>query len=245
MSLYKSFLEQNPQCDPVNNNDDSVKYSLFSQIFNCEFNISFGFPRSDLCDTCELLNVRIKTARRDNDENAINEILAQREEHWTSAEMFYELIRRASELGNQYLTLCADYEKNFVFPITGINKEYFMSHLNFYNFGIQNLQTNHATMIMYAQHYAKKGANEAATFLYFYLQEHCPPEVIHVKLFMDNSVGTNKNRFVFAMLQSLALTRFETIEVVFPIVGHSYMPIDRSFAIIEKSKKKGRQNYYA
>jgi len=40
------------------------------------------------------------------------------------------------------------------------------------------------------------------------------------------------------MLQSLALTRFETMEVVFPIVGHSYMPIDRSFAIIEKSKKK-------
>jgi len=68
-----------------------------------------------------------------------------------------------------------------------------MSHLNFYNFGIQNLQTNYATMIMYAQHYAKKGANEAATFLYFYLQELCPPEVIHVILFMDNSVGTNKN----------------------------------------------------
>ena len=76
ISLYKSFLEQNPQCDPVNNHDDSVKYSRFSRIFNCEFNISFGFPRSDLYDTCELLNVRIKTARRDNDENAINEILA-------------------------------------------------------------------------------------------------------------------------------------------------------------------------
>ena len=238
MSLYRSFLEQNPMFDPTNNDDDNVKYSLFCKIFNFEFNISFGFPRSDLCDTCELQNVRMNTARRENNQQAINEIEIQREQHWQEAEMFYELVRQSNQLENNYLALCADYEKNFVFPITGINKEYFMPHLNFYNFGIQNLHNNKATMIMYAQHYAKKGANEAATFLDFYLRDNCPPEAMHVKIFMDNSVGTNKNRFVFAMLQYLALTRFETIEAIFPIVGHSYMPIDRSFAIIEKSKKR-------
>ena len=47
------------------------KYSLHSKLFNYEFNISFGFPRNDICDTCEikaaevdLFNLQLKEATK-------------------------------------------------------------------------------------------------------------------------------------------------------------------------------------
>jgi len=70
--------------------------------------------------------------------------------------MFYDLVRQLNKLENDHIAICANYEKKIVFPITSINKKYFVSSLNFYNFGIQNLQNNHATMIIFAQHNTKK-----------------------------------------------------------------------------------------
>jgi len=235
--LFAHFMENNPHFAEIE--DQSINLNLFSRIFDYEFNIAFGYPRSDLCDRCELFNVRRKTAERYNNAVELAQIQRECELHWQEADIFYNKIRESAvEDNDEIFAACADFEKNFNFPITGVNKEYFLSNLNFYNFGIQNIRTNHVAMIMYAQHFAKKGANETATFLQYYLREQAPPTARNVKIFMDNSVGTNKNRFVIAMLQQLALTRFESIELVFPVVGHSYMPIDRSFAIAEKKKKK-------
>ena len=121
-----SFLEQNPIFDLTNNDDDNVEYSLFCRVFNFEF----GFPCSILCDTCELQNIRMNTAQRGNNHQAINKIQILRDQPWQEAEIFYELVRQSNQLENNHIANCADYEKNFVFPITGINKEYSMSHLN-------------------------------------------------------------------------------------------------------------------
>jgi len=59
------------------------------------------------------------------------------------------------------------------------------------------------------------------------MKDH-PENVHYLNLFLNNA-ATNKNRFVFA-IASYTFT--------FPTPGHSFMPIDRSFALIEKSKKK-------
>lgn len=44
--LHKAFLEKNPDCKVM-------KYTRFYDVFVTEFNIGIGYPRSDLCDTCE------------------------------------------------------------------------------------------------------------------------------------------------------------------------------------------------
>jgi len=236
--LYNQFCELNPEFAPNNDNEAAVTYSMFCKIFNYDFNIAIGFPRSDLCDSCELFKTRILGARREENHELLEELQQARNVHWEESQTFYNKIREVNELPNTTLAICADFEKNFNFPITGVNREYFMSNVNLYNFGVQNMKTNDAHMIMYSQSFARKGANETATFLHYYLTEVCPPEIQNVHLYMDNSTGTNKNRFVLAMLQNLCLTRFESVEIIFPIVGHSFMPIDRSFAMIEKKKKR-------
>lgn len=58
-----------------------------------------------------------------------------------------------------------------------------------------------------------------------------------VRLIADGCAGQNKNTIMLAML-SKWLTEapqiVKEIEIVFPVVGHSYIPPDRVFAQIEK-----------
>ena len=55
--MHRIFLIEHPELSSV------CKYSLYGKLFNYEFNISFGFPRSDICNTCEKQQVEIKAAK--------------------------------------------------------------------------------------------------------------------------------------------------------------------------------------
>ncbi len=48
--------------NPENSIIQSITYSLYLSVFNYEFKLKFGYPRSDICDTCELYRTRVKTA---------------------------------------------------------------------------------------------------------------------------------------------------------------------------------------
>jgi hypothetical protein len=52
--LHKDFLQKHPAIAPP-----SAKLWLFEKIFNREFNIEFGYPHSDICSTCETLNIEL------------------------------------------------------------------------------------------------------------------------------------------------------------------------------------------
>jgi len=119
-----------------------------------------------------------------------------------------------------------------------MNFQYFSSHINLHNFGIHDVVSKNATMFMYPENFALKGSNEVASCLLWYIQNQIPTVENKLFLFLDNSAGQNKNRIVFALLQYLAITRFESVTVIFPVPGHSYMPIDQDFSIIEKKIKK-------
>jgi len=104
-TLHRLFLDQNPQWNPNNGLQyNKITYGYFRKNFNEEFNISVGYPRSDLCNTCELIHKRIEVAR---EENRTFENLRQAQlSHWDSAETFYEEMRRCTTLGAEYLVLC-------------------------------------------------------------------------------------------------------------------------------------------
>lgn len=60
---------------------------------------------------------------------------------------------------------------------------------------------------------------------------------LHV--FCDNCFSQNKNHVIFVYFDNLcALGKFEEIIVTYPVPGHSYMPIDQAFGLIEKKRLK-------
>ena len=45
--MHRLFISENPDLKLA------AYYWVYNDILNYEFTISFGFPRSDICDTCE------------------------------------------------------------------------------------------------------------------------------------------------------------------------------------------------
>jgi len=244
-ALYNRFLEENPQLSP-NLGNRGVKYWIFCRIFNFDFNIRFGYPRSDLCSDCELFNAKLILCRRNNNEDEETEVLLQQDAHWQMSNAFYAQIRESESLAPQNVTvLCLDYQENLTLPITGLNFEYFSSHINVHNFAIHNVITKDATMFMYAENFAKKGSNEVTSCLKWFIENAAAPESRKLIVFADNSAGQNKNKILFEFLQFLAHRRFHTVEVIFPIPGHSFMPVEVSccFFIIDKKNQERRSSF--
>jgi len=145
--LYRQILAEHPEYQPnENNNRNRTFYWLFRKIFNTEFNIGVGYPRSDLCNACELFSTEIKVTTREGPEARYHELKQSQLNHWDSASQFYAEIQSCTQLGDEYLVLCCAFEKNLSLSITGINCEYFSSNLNAYNFGVKNMQTGEAKM---------------------------------------------------------------------------------------------------
>ena len=83
-----------------------------------------------------------------------------------------------------------------------------------------------------------KGSNEIVSAVYSHL---CTSEfsgVKKVRLFADGCCGQNKNSSMLVMcskwLATQAPPKVQTLELIFPIPGHSFIPPDRVFGLIEK-----------
>ncbi|CAH1969755.1 unnamed protein product [Acanthoscelides obtectus] len=90
---------------------------------------------------------------------------------------------------------------------------------------------------------ARKDSNTIASALQHALKNFdFDPSKETVRLFADGCGGQNKNTNMMAMLAYWLLEEspkhITQIELIFPIVGHSFIPPDRIFGLIEKDIKK-------
>nr|CAI5859692.1 unnamed protein product [Callosobruchus analis]CAI5861800.1 unnamed protein product [Callosobruchus analis] len=121
--------------------------------------------------------------------------------------------------------------------------------LNYYNFTVVNgrsggkLDSSRVFSYLWLETDAPKDSNSIASAVYHCLKNfHFKGSIQTVRLFADGCGGQNKNGTMMAMLSSWLLNdapkTLNSIEIVFPIVGHSFMPPDRVFGLVEKSLKK-------
>ena len=237
-SMHRLFLKDNPDLTK-----QSCKYWLYKDIFNYEFNVSFGYPRSDICDKCEKYQADIKAAELRNDNTAVTELKVQHELHVRKADVFNVQLKEATQEGkqaNNTAVLCLDFEKNLPLPLTGVSQEYYKRQLWLHNLCIHDSVLEKSVMYLYAEHYAAKGPNEVISCLDHYISG-LPQNINNIVLFMDNCFSQNKNRYMFGYLYRLVNTTSSNITQVvvnFPIPGHSRMPCDRDFGRIEKRRRK-------
>lgn len=88
-----------------------------------------------------------------------------------------------------------------------------------------------------------KGGNEIISAVYYFLQNFVIPEYIKtLRIVCDGCSGQNKNTGIISMLGKWLYTEaprhLKRIELIFPVVGHSFIPPDRVFAKIENTLKK-------
>ncbi|KAK4887877.1 hypothetical protein RN001_004148 [Aquatica leii] len=94
-------------------------------------------------------------------------------------------------------------------------------------------------MYTYTKKFAQKGSNEVITCLSDYIEKHKDLLQSKLKIFCDNAFSQNKNRILFTYLDQLCKGNvFKVIKLLYPIPGHSMMPVDRNFGAIEKKRLK-------
>ncbi|CAG4952528.1 unnamed protein product [Parnassius apollo] len=211
-----------------------VKKGPFRKIFNNNYNLGFGSPRTDVCSTCILLLEKIK---RESDEAQKQRLMVEHRVHKLKAKAFFNLVR---EERPNLKTFSFDCEKNLPLPKTPDQITYYSKQLYLYNCTIVEgsskapLTTQNVFAYCWTEDLYAKGANAIA--------QTDLTDISTIRLIADGCPGQNKNSIMIAMcskwLSSSAPDHVQRIEIVFPIVGHSFIPPDRVFAHVEKDVRK-------
>nr|CAI5837518.1 unnamed protein product [Callosobruchus analis] len=210
------------------------KESYFRFIFNTKFNIGFNAPQVDVCSYC--LEYQYKL-------------------HKLKAKRFFEILKKEEA---HVITLSYDCEKNLVLPKIPDQITYYKKQLYLYNFTVVigsskvKLTKNNVFMHTWLESESAKSSNEIASAVYSILKNlEISDDIQELKLVSDGCTGQNKNSAMIAMcakwLANDAPKHIQTINLIFPVTGHSFLPPDRRI-ILTRGKKgtilvRGEPNY--
>lgn len=219
-----------------------VKKGYFRRVFNTNYSLGFGSPRTDVCSACLQFSEKLKTEKDIAERN--NLIIAKRV-HSLKAKAFYGLVKE-ERIGLK--TFSFDCQKNLPLPKVPDQSTYYSRQVYLYNLTIvegsskSKLTRENVYAYCWTEDEFAKGANEIASALYNRLKNTDFSDIDTVRLIADGCAGQNKNSIVLAMCCTWFINNapenIQAVELVFPVVGHSFIPPDRVFAQTEKEARK-------
>ena len=162
---------------------------MYRDIFNGEFNLGFGLPRTDTCAKCDKLYLSIQAAEG-TEEKEQKEM--ELENHQEKARAGYEMKRedkqgaisswdgKARPIGSSGVRnrskdavdmITYDFQQNLPTPNLQHNDMFYKRQLWTYNFGIHDCVANQGYMFMWDETIAKRGSVEVASCLHQFLTE--------------------------------------------------------------------------
>lgn len=223
--LYNLYVEQCKTSDKP-----FVTKSIYSKIFNEEYNISFFKPKKDLCNFCtefENMSPSDQANNRSKHDQHRNDIALSRVE------------KQQDKENNLPDTILAVFDLQAVIQLPSGNTSafFYKSKLNAYNFTVYNVKEHTGHCFFWHEGIAKRGAIEIATFIYHYLLEHCQGK--DVIFYSDNCGAQNKNKFLISMyIYAVQTSDVRSITHKYLITGHTNNEGDSMHACIEKEKKR-------
>ncbi|CAG9797918.1 unnamed protein product [Chironomus riparius] len=217
----------------------TVTEEKFYDIIQYETEISIHVPLQDTCASCDKLKVQIQHAKDAGKRNKLN---AQKKEHLTDVDIVkhqFDLDKEKAD--DEYFVYTFDLQKMLVLPILSTSVAYYKRNFNLYNLGVHPFPKNEDTsMFVWSEVEGSKGAEEIPSCLIKFLKEHAA-SASHIVSYSDRAGGQNRNiKIVLAFLRLLAdpTMKVETIDLKYLISGHSRLPNDRDFALIERKIKQ-------
>ena len=233
--MHRLYLEKY-EPDLAESEKPQVKEWLYRKIFNEEFNLGFGYPRSDTCELCDLLKISIDNAQTDEERDRIQVELAT---HHEKAAQGYQSLRSDSKKckgDDDSLVITFDLQQNLPVPTLSHSSMFYLRQLWVYNFGIHNCASGSSVMCVWNECIAGRGSNEIISCLMEYLSRE-RPQAKKLTCYSDSCFGQNKNTQMICFWSKLINKgQFTRIDHKFLVRGHAYIPNDRDFSHIEKMK---------
>lgn len=207
--------------------------------------MSFKTPATDACSTCLQLKSQMKLAQSGSVQKS--DLLIQYRVHKLKlkAGAFYDILKKEKK---NIIILSFDCQKNLVLPKIPDQSAYYSRQLYQYNLtvvrGHSKAKQNHENVTIYSwlENERLKGSNEICSALWDYLTSLDLTEVGSVLLCSEGCPGQNKNSIFMGMVgkwfKEFAPHSVKEVVVMYPVVGHSFLPPDRVFGRIEKVIRK-------
>ncbi|KAJ8890652.1 hypothetical protein PR048_010161 [Dryococelus australis] len=160
----------------------NVTYKVYWSIFTQEFDIKFGFPRSDTCSISDTLNPECSNEERKKLETEKK----KKKKQLLKAEAFRKKIFRRQARAGNIVYLSFSYMQNLPLP-----------HLktNAHNvFGVHDLGSDSVTMFTYHDGDGRKGNNKATSMLLTYINNSNEP--LDNFILIDFSLIDKKKRYI-------------------------------------------------
>lgn len=227
-----------------NPNDNVLQYlkvvssDKYHRIFCLEFNIGFKLPRSDTCHVCDRLKIELDSNVNDCELHA--KLKVDQELHHKTADEMQENLKntaREAKVSKRTDVIALDLQQKLPTPSLTVGLAFYSHKAWTYNFGIHDCVNEQGHMYLWSENVAKRGSDEIMSCILKHVRLNKPvsPDLI---VFSDNCAGQNKNWNVMALWQMMVRDRiYNTIEHRFPVPGHTRLPCDRDFGLIEIYKK--------
>lgn len=232
--MYSKFKDENPEIG-------NRKEWLYREVF-LSTGIKLNKPKSDTCRTCDKLRMCIQYPENAEEERIATENM---HEHQIKADLgyakLYDDIAQTRNNLNLVVTV-VDLQKVLFSPTLTHQDMYYMRQFSSYNLCIYNGEEDQGYMYFWNESEAKRGVNEmGSAFLHYIKSKYTPLNAYEERkliVWSDRCRGQFNNYPMLCLFLYLINQRYFTeIEQKFLVSGHSYMPCDRLFGLIEKRKR--------
>jgi len=235
--LYRSFKNKYPNIN--------TSQRIYNNVFQSEFKLRFGYPRSDTCKQCDFFYNKLIAADTEEERKKI-EIDSML--HHSRAEQSYDALKKDTEfarLNSSTVVLCVDLQQVLFCPTLTHSNMFYQRQLSNYNFAIHNMGNNAVSMHLWYECIAKRGSLEIASCILNFIESNfnilVHGEERKLIIWSDRCVGQNNNWRILNVYSYLVSCKYFTeIHQKFLSTGHSFLPCDRDFALIEKQKKTAK-----
>ena len=165
-----------------------ISLFMYRHIFNTEFNLGFGLPRSDTCAKCDALHMALQSSGGDDKTRIQREL----KEHQEGADLGYQSKKDDKNAAIQSWSgktrtsgssnvpnkskdavdmITFDFQQNLPTPNLHHNDMFYARQMWTYNFGIHDCVANQGHMFMWDETIAKRGSSEVVSSLLRFFKE--------------------------------------------------------------------------
>lgn len=218
--------------------ESKVQYKFYQRVFRKDFpNLFFCKPKTDTCNVCDKMNAQIKSSTPSTKTVLTNQLnLHQRKAEKTLALLSQDMNESQLPLSDT-CSVSVDLQQVLFTPTLTHSSMFYSRQLSNYNFCVHVGDSGESYMCMWHEGLAGRGGNEIAScFLKVMTSGFTAKKKLTI--WCDNCAGQNKNRMILmALIYLVTKGIFDEIDMKFLVSGHSYMPCDRDFGVIEKRRK--------
>lgn len=191
-------------------------------------------PRSDTCQVCDSFSIQ---AAAENDPGKRAQLQSDWDLHKTKAQHAYHQLAEDTMYAQDTVLLSFDLQQTLPTPHLTTNIVFYKRQLWTYNFGIHNGGTGERSAYMWHEGTAARGSTEIGLCLLQHVRS-MSTSASHLILYGNSCRGQNRNVHLLCLYLHIVGNPnlpFDMTDHKFMVPGHSFLPNDRDFGIIEQA----------